>query len=69
MGARSANAELLNGLGTLADLGVVGNLSDARLLDQFLTPDGEAAEAAFERGGPARADRVRRLPERPARSP
>jgi len=48
MVGRSAGADLLRELNTLNHLGVVGNLSDAQLLDRFLVWSGEAAEAAFE---------------------
>jgi len=39
---------MLGGLTTLTRVGVVGNLSDAELLNRFLGRRGEAAEAAFE---------------------
>jgi len=48
MVARSLTADVLRDLLTLTHVGVVGNLSDAQLLDRFLGRRGEAAEAAFE---------------------
>jgi RNA polymerase sigma factor (sigma-70 family) len=48
MVGRSASAELLSGLNTLAHLGVTGNLSDDQLLDRFLDQSGETASEAFE---------------------
>jgi RNA polymerase sigma factor (sigma-70 family) len=48
MVGRSACAELLSGLNTLAHLGVTGNLSDDQLLDRFLARSGETAGEAFE---------------------
>jgi RNA polymerase sigma factor (sigma-70 family) len=48
MMGRSADADLLSGINAIVHLGVVANLSDAQLLDGFLTRTGEAAEAAFE---------------------
>jgi hypothetical protein len=47
MASRSLRGDLLIQLGTLDHIGVVGDLSDAQLLDRFLAR-GEAAEAAFE---------------------
>ncbi len=56
MVGRSACAELLSGLNTLAHIGVTGNLSDDQLLDRFLTRSsktaGEAFEALVARHGP-----------------
>ena len=48
MVGRSLGADVLRDLVTLTHVGVVGNLSDAQLLDRFLLLHGEAAEAAFE---------------------
>ncbi len=48
MMGRSANTDLLSELNTLMHAGVVGNLSDAQLLDRFLARGGKSAEAAFE---------------------
>jgi len=48
MVSRSLRADVLRDLLALTHVGVVGNLSDAQLLDRFLGRRGEAAEAAFE---------------------
>jgi DNA-directed RNA polymerase specialized sigma24 family protein len=48
MVGRSLSADVLGDLVTLTHVGVVGNLSDAELLDRFLGRRSEAAEAAFE---------------------
>lgn len=48
MVGRFASAELLCGLNTLTQVGVIGNLSDAQLLDRFLARSGESAGEAFE---------------------
>jgi RNA polymerase sigma factor (sigma-70 family) len=48
MGGRHADAVPLGGLGAVAHLGVIANLSDAQLLDHFLAREGEVGEAAFE---------------------
>ena len=54
---RMANAGLQNRLGALFRFGVVGNLSDGQLVQQFLTAECGADQAAFsgafvERHGP-----------------
>ncbi len=48
MVGRLSNGEMLGDLVTLSQVGVVGNLSDAELLDRFLGRRSAAAEAAFE---------------------
>jgi RNA polymerase sigma factor (sigma-70 family) len=65
MVGRTAGAELLSGLNALTHVGVVGNFSDAQLLDRFLARGGEPAEAAFEalvtRHGPMVLDICRKI--------
>ena len=48
MAGRSMGADLVSELYSLTHIGVVGNLSDAQLLDRFLAGGGEVAEAAFQ---------------------
>ena len=56
MASESVNALSLKDFPTLCRLGVVGNLSDGRLLESFLAGDKETAEASFaalvDRHGP-----------------
>ncbi len=47
MAGESREAALLRDVQTLFGLGVAGGLTDGRLLEQFLTADDVAAEAAF----------------------
>lgn len=48
MVGRSPGADVLEDFVTLTRVGVVGNLSDAQLLDQFLGQPRGDADAAFE---------------------
>ena len=56
MAGGTASADLRNQLGTLSELGVVGNLSDGALLERIVHGRDGAAQAAFtvliERHGP-----------------
>ena len=48
MAGRSMRADVLGELHSLTQFGVVGNLTDAQLLDRFLAGGGEVAELAFQ---------------------
>jgi RNA polymerase sigma factor (sigma-70 family) len=48
MAGRSVRADVLSELNSLTHVGVVANLSDTQLLDQFVAGGGEGAEAAFQ---------------------